>query len=568
MKKSKIKFLTLTLFLTMLLISAFKNVYAEAPLTITITGAGQGHTYEAYQVFKGVLDDDKEGILSNVSWGDGINNANFVQLLKASNKTVLERKLSDDGVNVEQTSTEKTIGEIFQNVKTARDVAEILDLYLDDSDMTRYLAEIINKSISSTKKESTYNSDRFTYSIEVEESGYYFIKDKDGSIKDKNEVYTRYILQVIKDQRITVKGSVPTVEKKVTNTELKKDEINNKGFNSEDSKKVLSAEIGDILEFTLEGTLPTTYDDYKSYKYVFHDTLSKGLSYVENTAKIYILNNEEKTELPVSNMEINYDKENNNTLTFTINDIKQIGLVNKNSKVIIKYMAELTSLANIGSEGNKNKVYLEFSNNPNEDGTGMTNSTPEDEVTVYTYQFDVKKLNGKTNKTLEKVGFKLYKKENESNLYATVDDGIISGWTGDLSKATELFTDSDGHISIKGLQAGTYYLKETTVLNGYNSINDITITITEVLNGNGLNEHTQSLESLSLTVEVIENEKEITDQKEGIVETGIVEATILNYPGSLLPSSGGIGVAVFYILGSILLICSFIFLIKKIYVMK
>ena len=311
----------------------------------------------------------------------------------------------------------------------------------------------------------------------------------------------------------------------------------------------------------MEGTLPTTYDDYTTYKYAFSDTLSAGLDYVTDSLKVFLVNDDGIEQDITSKFTVSAEVKN---ISVSIENLKTIAEVNKDSKIVVKYQAKLTKDAVVGDEGNTNKAHLEFSNNPNVEGQESTTTTPEEKVKVFTYEFSIKKLNGKTQQALEGVGFKLYKQEDGKTLYAQVDGATntLMGWTEDIDQATELSTDAQGHTSVNGLKAGTYYLKETTVLDGYNKMNDVTIEIDEELTGNLENEFTQSLDNLSLKATVVENGKEKSITSEGNVDTGTVEATVLNYPGSLLPGTGGIGTVIFYVIGGILVFGSALFLVK------
>ncbi len=536
---------TLLVVLLLIVCSVTCIVNAESKLTITLEGSGQGHEYQAYQVFEGLLDEGKTGVLSNVKWGSGVESTELLNALKSSGITVSERRLKADGTGSEPTGSTKALSEIFADCTYARDVAEVLELYEYDSDMAQAFAEIVSEHLTSEYVTSTYSDN--VYKMEVDNAGYYFIKDS-KDLAGTSEAYTRYILQVIKDQKIKVKGSVPTLEK-------------TESIDGEEVLKALSAEIGDVINYKLEGTLPTTYDDYTTYKYVFSDTLSAGLDYVTDSLKVFLVNDDGIEQDITSKFTVSAEVKN---ISVSIEDLKTIAEVNKDSKIVVKYQAKLTKDAVVGDEGNTNKAHLEFSNNPNVEGQESTTTTPEEKVKVFTYEFSIKKLNGKTQQALEGVGFKLYKQEDGKTLYAQVDGATntLMGWTEDIDQATELSTDAQGHTSVNGLKAGTYYLKETTVLDGYNKMNDVTIEIDEELTGNLENEFTQSLDNLSLKATVVENGKEKSITSEGNVDTGTVEATVLNYPGSLLPGTGGIGTVIFYVIGGILVFGSALFLIK------
>ena len=307
--------------------------------------------------------------------------------------------------------------------------------------------------------------------------------------------------------------------------------------------------------------MPTTYDDYEKYKYGFYDTLSDGLEYVEGSVHVYLVNDGDEqdiTERFTTNAE-------GNTLNVTAEDVKGIPGLTAESEIVVRYQAKITNKVTAGDTGNANKVHLEFSNNPNAGGEGSVGTTPEDEVKVYTYELNIEKQNGKTKKALEGVGFKLYKDVEGTTLYAVIDEttNTIKEWTENIEDATEMLTDAAGNIKVKGLKAGKYFLKETKIPDGYNRMGDVTLEITEVLNGTEPGDVEQTLESFQLKSTVNEKGKDKTTTSEGDVATGVVKATILNFPGTLLPSTGGIGTIIFYVVGGLLIVGSVVLLIKN-----
>lgn len=603
MKNNKLKiflFIILLgiLFIPKITITSAEEARSETTRTITIKGAGKDHTFKAYQIFKGDLHtEDGKDVLSNIKWGDSVNGENLLNALKASEDSVIE-VIADSG----SSGTSKQVKEIFKNCTTARDVAEVLALYENDSDMLRIFAELASSNLKtdaegSSTVSSTYKQDTSSYALDVPTDGYYLIKDVTPDLKETNEFYTRYILKVANNVEVKVKGEVPTVEKSVASTDKGKDEVDSNYSNQElKNEKVLSAETGEALEFTLTGTLPTNYKDYKTYQYIFHDTLSKGLSFIDNSIKVYKVIDGTETEIRLcgtaehtdcySSEHVTKEDDGTTTLKITIEDLKKVisdtdfdkgtkKEENKEPKIIVKYYASLNKDAVVGENGNTNTVYLEYSNNPNKEGSGKTGNTPEEKVTVYTYQLNINKKDGKKQKALQGAGFKLYKKikdadgETDKKVYAVMVENsggsssnpyVIEKWIDDENSATEMTTDSEGHISIKGLEDGTYYLKESTTPKGYNTIEDVEIIIKETIKGNEEQATEQSLDSLSIDVSWKDNEKEQKGDTSttGDPTSGVVETTILNMPGSILPFTGGMGTLLFYIIGFVLVITSFI----------
>lgn len=220
--------------------------------------------------------------------------------------------------------------------------------------------------------------------------------------------------------------------------------------------------------------------------------------------------------------------------------------------ILVEYSAVLNDNARVEktAPGNINKVYLEYSNNPNGEGIGKT---PEDVVIVFTYKLDVHKIDGDTKANLAKVGFKLwrYAADGKTKEWAQVNEsGKLTGWTDAEKSATELVSDAKGLFNVIGLDDGTYYIHESTTLPGYNSIDDAAVTISaDTTNGQKGNGKVEELK----TIEIKVNNKS--------VEGGVV--TIENRKGSTLPTTGGMGTTIFYVVGSILVLGAAILLITK-----
>ena len=300
-------------------------------------------------------------------------------------------------------------------------------------------------------------------------------------------------------------------------------------------------DIGDSVSFQLKATLADNVSSYTTYKVVFHDTLSKGLTY-NNNAKVYI----DGTETNGFTVTVTVNADGTTTLTVSCDDVKALGAGNS-SVITVEYTATLNDNAVLGSAGNPNEVYLEYSNNPNksEKGDNETGNTPKDKVIVFTYKVIINKITknpdydpevegSKEYIPLKGAGFTLYKK-NAAGEYVAV--------------GSELKGDDMTTFTWNGLDDGDYKLVETTTPAGYNTIADIEFTITaehEVLSDN------PTLTSLSGG-----------DKFTGEVSTGAVSADIENQSGSTLPETGGIGTTIFYVVGGILVVGAVVLLVAR-----
>ena len=212
------------------------------------------------------------------------------------------------------------------------------------------------------------------------------------------------------------------------------------------------------------------------------------------------------------------------------------------NKVVVEYNAELNSNAVLGSAGNPNSVELTYSNNPNDTGDGTskpanTGKTPKDTVKVFTYQTIINKLN-ENKEALKGAGFTLSKKDKDGN-WNTVK-ALAAG------EATT--------FEFKGLDAGNYKLEESTTPDGYNTIKPIEFTINATYDTDSADPQLTKL-SGDVTSGVAEFDANKAD--------GSLKADIVNRKGSLLPSTGGMGTTILYVIGSILVLVAAVLLITK-----
>lgn len=533
MRKVK-KLLGLLLAAVMVLAMGVPTFAASGSYTLTISGASDGHTYEAYQIFAGDLSENEQ-TLSNVKWGDGVNGEALLAALK--------------GTEEEPTA--------YQTCMTAADVAKVLESYENNSSEMKAFADIAGQHLTKTTSgtASAYNEDSKSYTISGLAAGYYLVKDKDDSVPG-TDAYTDFILKVVQNTTVTPKSDVPTVEKKVQED----DKYNQDGGYGNGYNDVADWNIGDAVPFKLIGTLPTNFADYDIYQYIFHDTLSDGLDLNEGSIKVYYASDKagtDKTEIPLGKYEVEAPgTEGTDQCSFEVAfaDLTSVEGVTANKYIIVEYTATLNKDAEIGLPGNPNKVYLEFSNNPNSGGEGDTGKTPEDKVIVFTYELDATKVDGEhTDTKLKDAEFKLY---DENGKYVIVDaDGKVTGWADNEAGGSTLKSDENGLFKVIGLDDGTYWLKETKAPDGYNLITDpikieIKATTVNDQDWTAMEGPADALKVLEIKVTV----GSTTTSGNGDAESGIVETDIKNNKGAELPETGGMGTTIFYVLGAILVL--------------
>ena len=497
------KLASLLLVLVMVFALATTAFAEETTYSITINNSAKDHTYEAYQIFTGDLSGTT---LSNIVWGSGVSEAGQTALGDAAAK------------------------------------AETLKTEADAKAFAKAVAPYLTTAAGSA---NTVTDGK--YVISGLAAGYYLVKDQDGSLTGDADAYTEYIIKVVSDTTATPKSSVPTVEKKV------KDTNDSTGVTS-DWQDSADYDIGDSIPFQLKATLANNVSSYTTYKVVFHDTLSKGLTY-NNDAKVYI----DGTETNGFTVTATVNADGTTTLTVSCDDVKALGAGNS-SVITVEYTAKLNENAVLGSAGNPNEVYLEYSNNPNksENGNNETGETPKDVVIVFTYKTIINKVDSE-NTPLTGAAFKLEK-------LIKGKDGAADTWTTVKEFTVDETTTS---FTFSGLDDGQYKLTETKTPAGYNTIDPIYFVI-EATHDETADAPTLKTLNAYLTDANGNKQTEMKDGESVNIDLGTVDltagsitTTVVNKSGSELPSTGGIGTTIFYVLGGVLVLAAVVLLVTK-----
>ena len=484
----------------------------------------KNHGYIAFQIFKGVISKDNQ-TLSDVDWGKNIPHPeDFLPKLKA----------------------DPTIGNEFNSANNVQDVLAVISKWHDsDNDSIAFARFVCNYIYTDPLADSESTIVGGNGAIKIPEPGYYLIVDNTYfNLSDFYHAYNSFFLVNDTHQGeynviINHKVVKPTVEKKVYDNQ---DGTSEAGFYSSADHA-----INEEFKFQLTATLPASenngraYDYYNEYAVLFNDTLSKGITYdrldsvvIESNGIPYdITKDSSKYEVDDSRLESDH------YFVVGIPDVKTcVPDLNKGATITVTYTAHLNENAVVnGSTDNKNKVQLQYSNNPR--NSAYWGFTPESEVCVYTYQLNNTKYHDedKPGNELEGAGFRLYSDEaceHEVELYKEGDFyyPITTGKT-----AVEMKSAANGQFNVKGLDAGTYYLKETTPPTGYSACDKTKIVISA----------THDVNHVSLSGESNLNNKIINKKAGGIT----------------LPSTGGIGTTLFYVIGGGLMVAAAVLLITK-----
>lgn len=338
--------------------------------------------------------------------------------------------------------------------------------------------------------------------------GYYLVDTSLGSLCSLDTTAPSVIIKE--------KNSDTTIEKKIV-------------INGDEKVDSNSAGIGDTVNFSI--TITVKDGDPKGY--VLHDKLS-GLTFNSNSLEVKV----GKTTLTANT---DYTLETNPTDGDSFDVKFKDGILKTNNVVVVTYSATVAANATIAGAGNKNTAKLEYS------GKHST----EEETTTYVWKLNVHKyaLDSKNKEVaLSGAKFVLYRKDGDTKKYAKLTNKKIVGWVTDKGDATTLEADGAGDILIEGLNVGTYYLEETEAPAGYNKLTEpIEVEITA----------TTSVTSGSETVQY-KNSSESS-------YTPATDATVkvLNKAGTQLPSTGGIGTTLFYVIGGGLMAVAAVLLVTK-----
>ena len=284
--------------------------------------------------------------------------------------------------------------------------------------------------------------------------------------------------------------------------------------------------------------MATDYYEYKSdYQLVFHDTLSNGLTLNRDSIRVYKNDDDEALDQKQYEPSITDDQH----FAVTIRNVKDLGT--GIAKVRVEYTATLNEYAAIGSAGNPNTMYMEFSNNPNSTQGGDKGQTPKDKVIVFTYKTVINKINSE-KKPLTGAAFKLEK--------------VLKNGSTELVKEYKI-TDSEEDrkrtsFEFTGLDDGQYILTETETPDGYNTMNPIKFSITA-------SHATESADPklTDLNGNLVDGQITFATNK----EKGTLTTDVVNYEKFELPSTGGMGTTILYAAGVILILAAGAFLVMQ-----
>lgn len=559
---------------------AFAAEGATGSITISQVKGNENATFKAYQIFKATVTDAENGgkTAQDITWASNTVGAKVIDAIKKDWKGYDSLEVKDQ----------------LSGKPTAQEVADFLMAHAGpttagstSTDGTRIATNNVLYAVANAVKSENPAATNIPTGgswtpNSANGNGYYlFVTDESSLGNGKKNTGTSPIFALVGGEAVTVteKTSIPTVDKQIL------------AATSDDPTKlpngwagVANSQIGQEVTYKLTGSVADNYDTYDSYAYKFTDTLSKGLTYTDNSVVVYAVNkdpsNQDKYEL-IANNDYTTNKANNDdgTTTLTIEfgakgekkGLKDISSVNADTQIVVFYKAKLNASANIAGANNQpkvnpNTVTLEYSNNPMSGGTGTSES---DTVEDYTYGLKINKVDLGTERALNGAQFTIkVNKPNDKTL-----DGKFVGEDGTFSTKEHVFqTNNGGYFTVKGLDAGKYTVTEKH-LKGYADISPFDFEIVPTMSEDGTKIDNITL-SMSQTDKLIAGINDDGEGKVGDNKLEVKTGTATNDDGTFnitvgdtkqvgLPLTGLNGVTFTWIAGGAVLVIGVAHLIRS-----
>ena len=455
MKKLVSRFMAVLMAMTMILSMSMTAFAADASKgTLTVNNTVAGKTLDLYQIFTATKNGD-----------------NVAYTLNSAYEGFFQSKITDASTLTGEALSEKAYAYVKEQVgetgsNGAAFAKDILGWILSASGETKTAVESTHSTATTADTKTVIDNLAYGYYV------VYPLGATDTSTAPGNET-VKSVASLVSvtgtDATVNMKSNYPTVVKKVNNKNA--DDVN----------------IGDTVTYTLTSKVPDM-TGYTSYVFNFKDTLSAGLTFKEITSV---------TVGDTTITKVDAGQEANNTytltqdgqnITITMNNFLDSNKNNTGKEIKVTYTATLNKDAVTGFDANKNSATVEYSNKPGTDNKGESEPSIVD---VHTFNFTIFKYykteGSDTKNALANAEFELYKANGEVagdkvNI-KKVTDGEYRVATPEEATAEDFKSDvivsgTDGKVLVKGLEAGTYYLKETKAPEGYNKLlSDIKVEI-------------------------------------------------------------------------------------------
>lgn len=563
MKKLVSRFMAVLMAMTMILSMSMTAFAAEAPKgTLTVNNTVAGKTLDLYQIFTATKNEA----------------GNVAYTLNSAYEGFFQSKITDASTLTGEALSEKAYDYVKTQVGTdgsngAAFAKDIMGWILSASGETKTAVETTHSTANTVDTKTVIENLAYGYYV------VYPLGATDTS-KEPGDTTVKSVASLVNvtDTTVTInmKSNYPTVDKKIIQAQsgsgIKVGAIVDDSWESNhqmeledendpedtiaprgaaDGKKAEDFGIGDTITYQLTSKVPDM-TGYNSYTFKFSDTLSKGLD-LKEVLSVKVGNTTLTAKSTGANTyALAYD-EDTRTLTVTLNDFYNSYKNHTGETITVVYTATLNRDAVIGMNPNTNKAVVEYSNDPTTGGTGTSEPSIVD---VHTFDFTIFKyyLKNETKTALANAEFELYKangevagakvniKKVEEGKYrvATPEEIATEGFKSDV-----IVSGTNGKVLVKGLDAGTYYLRETKAPEGYNKLlSDIKVEIKPVYD-----ETTGKLTSYS--VDYTYNGK-TTNGAAITNKTDSPEVAVENKTGAQLPSTGSKGALMVTLAGIVL----------------
>ena len=564
MKKLVSRFMAVLMAMTMILSMSMTAFAAEAPKgTLTVNNTVAGKTLDLYQIFTATKNEA----------------GNVAYTLNSAYEGFFQSKITDASTLTGEALSEKAYDYVKTQVGTdgsngAAFAKDIMGWILSASGETKTAVETTHSTANTVDTKTVIENLAYGYYV------VYPLGATDTS-KEPGDTTVKSVASLVNvtDTTVTInmKSNYPTVDKKIIQAQsgsgIKVGAIVDDSWESNhqmeledendpedtiaprgaaDGKKAEDFGIGDTITYQLTSKVPDM-TGYNSYTFKFSDTLSKGLD-LKEVLSVKVGNTTLTAKSTGANTyALAYD-EDTRTLTVTLNDFYNSYKNHTGETITVVYTATLNKDAVIGMNPNTNKAVVEYSNDPKSEGTGTSEPSIVD---VHTFNFTIFKyyLKDAAKTGLAKAEFELYKANGEvagdkvnikkvtdggEYRVATPEEAAVEGFKSDI-----IVSGTNGKVLVKGLDAGTYYLRETKAPDGYNKLlSDIKVEIKPVYD-----ETTGKLTSYSVdyTYNGTKTPGTAITSKDNSPEVAVENKT-----GAQLPSTGSKGALMVTLAGIVL----------------
>ena len=538
MKKMR-KFFALLIAMAMVLGMTAMTAFAATSHSITIKNENtaisiNGKVYKAYKLFDSTQTADKKA---------------YAYYMKVDNQFYIN-------------SSAKTVIEKYFTLTTIPGDATRVSVTPKNGFDARAFGDEMEKFLASATEDAKATASGETAAIilpnDEDGQGYYLVTGT-AAPKDQTDPAQEDVVSAVivtnedPDPVAKPKAGIPTLDKKITKVEEGQTAV--AGAVLDDKGQAAVAKVGSTVSYQLDSIVPdlTAYDDYT---FIFGDKITAGLDYVKDSFELKINN----TAVAIDPVFASGNK--SFTLTIPYANLHAEG-VSAGDPITLTYQCTVNDSA-LTYDYENNTADLTYSRSPYDDNT---NHTPEKKTYVIDLNIDVDKVaENASGKKLDGAEFKLYKLDGNTKLYyKKINDGI--NWVTTQNAGDTFTTDENGKLDtqIQGLDKGEYYLEETKAPVGYNPLSaPVKVTITAAANGTDTTDSTQVTYTATAdgaNVKVDNGTVDLTTaQKEA---QPVAVATIVNNSGTILPSTGGIGTTIFYVVGSILVVGAGVLLVTR-----